>query len=159
MEIERVKAEFQLVSEIRENDELIKLDPKYVVLPSKKRKEDAGYDLISAQDGTIPAHGEMVFHTGVKLAVPFGWWYEIKGRSGLGFKGIQPFIGTIDATYSGLIRVLLSNHTDSEYHVHKGDKIAQIVFHKQYEMEPCEVDTFSEGYCARGTAGFGSSGR
>lgn len=154
-----VHAEFKLVSIIEENGKIIELDPKYVVLPTKKRKEDAGYDLISAQDGIIPPRGEMVFHTGVKLAVPYGWWYEIKGRSGLGFKGIQPFIGTIDATYSGLIRVLLINDTDNEYQVHKGDKIAQIILHEQHEMIARQVEEFSEGYCARGTAGFGSSGR
>ncbi len=127
-------------------------------LPSKSRKTDAGYDVYSAMDGVIPAGGCMNFHSGVRLACSIGWFYSVRGRSGLGFKNIQPFIGTLDATYNGQLRILLLNHSDVDYTVHKGDRIAQIIFERQVEMDPVEVEEFSPEYDQRGIAGFGSSG-
>jgi dUTP pyrophosphatase len=93
------------------------------------------------------------------MAVPYGWYYEIKGRSGLGFSGVQPFIGTLDATYNGFLRVLLFNLSNKDYQVNKGDRIAQILFHKQIEMISKEVTQFSPEYDKRGKSGFGSSGK
>lgn len=156
--MENVRVEFKLETKFEENGKIVQFDPEHVKLPTKKRPEDAGYDIFSAESATISSKGYHVFHTGVRLAVPYGWYYEIKGRSGLGFKGICPFIGTLDATYSGLIRVLLYNLSDVDYHVNKGDRIAQILFHRQYEMIPFLVQEFSERYSKRGAAGFGSSG-
>lgn len=155
-----VTVEFKLETKFEDQDgTVIEFDPEFVKLPSKKRREDAGYDLFSAEEGTIPAKGSLVLHTGVRLAVPLGWYYEIKGRSGLGFSDVLPFIGTIDATYNGYIRVKLLNLSDSDYHVNKGDRIAQILFHEQIEMVPVEVSEFSEAYSKRGVSGFGSSGK
>lgn len=157
--MENVRVEFKLEKQFVEKDgSIIEFEPEFVKLPSKKRDEDAGYDLFSAEEGLVPSKGFANFHTGVRLAVPFGWYYEIKGRSGLGFKGVCPFIGTLDATYNGYIRVMLFNFGDEDYKVNKGDRIAQILFHRQYEMIPFEVTEFSDKYSKRGRAGFGSSG-
>lgn len=158
--VDEVQVEFKLETEFIEKDgTIIKFEPEFVKLPSKKRKEDAGYDIFSAVEAIIPAGGRHNFYTGVRLAVPFGWYYEIKGRSGLGFVGIEPFIGTLDATYNGFLRVLLFNLSDKDYQVNKGDRIAQILFHKQVEMRPREVEEFSPEYDKRGRSGFGSSGK
>ena len=157
--MESVRVEFKLETEFIDNEgNVIKFDPEFVKLPSKKRREDAGYDCFSAEEATIKQGGCRNFHTGVRLAVPLGWYYEIKGRSGLGFKGIQPFIGTLDSTYNGYLRILLFNLSSRDYKVNKGDRIAQILFHRQYEMDPVEVEEFSPEYDKRGRAGFGSSG-
>jgi dUTP pyrophosphatase len=157
--MENVRVEFKLETEfVNDDGTVIKFDPEHVKLPAKKRDEDAGYDVFSAEEGIIPSKGFQAFHTGVRLAVPFGWYYEIKGRSGLGFKGVCPFIGTLDATYNGFIRILLFNLSDEDYQVNKGDRIAQVLFHRQYEMIPFLVNEFSEKYDKRGRAGFGSSG-
>lgn len=128
-------------------------------LPTKSKREDAGYDVYSAQSGVVPPRGSANFHTGVRIACPLGWFYSVRGRSGLGFKGVQPFIGTLDATYNGELRILLYNLGDQPYEVHKGDRIAQIIIEKQYEMDPHLVEKFSPEYDKRGSAGFGSSGK
>jgi len=128
-------------------------------LPAKSRREDAGYDVYSAEDGIVPANGSRNFPTGVKLAVPLGYFYSIRGRSGLGFKGVRPFIGTLDATYNNQVMVLLVNSTSQDFEIKKGDRIAQIVIEEQIEMNPKEVTEFSPPYNVRGQAGFGSSGR
>ena len=158
--MKKVRAEFKLETSFTAPDgSVTQFDPECVKLPSRKRREDAGYDLFSAEDILVPARGKIVIHTGVRLAVPLGWYYEIKGRSGLGFSGIFPFIGTLDATYNGYIRVMLLNYGDEDYQVHKGDRIAQILFHEQVEAEFVEVEEFSPEYDKRGANGFGSSGR
>ena len=155
-----VRVEFKLETQFTTQDgTVIQFDTKFVKLPAKKRKEDAGYDIYSAEEAVIPAGGRRNFHTGVRLAVPIGWYYEIKGRSGLGFAGVEPFIGTLDATYNGFLRVLLFNLSEKDYQVYKGDRIAQILFHKQHEMLPVEVESFSDAYNKRGISGFGSSGK
>ena len=128
-------------------------------LPSKKRIQDAGYDVYSAEEGVVPAHGHHNFNTGIRLSVPEGWFYSVRGRSGLGFKNVQPFIGTIDATYNGHLRILLLNFGDKPLQVKVGDRIAQLIFEEQIEMRPKLVESFSEDYDLRGQAGFGSSGR
>jgi len=154
-----VRAEFKLENHfVNKDGSIITFDKEFVKIPSKKKPEDAAYDITSAVDGIIPTKGSHVFHTGVRLSVPLGWYYEIKGRSGLGFSNIVPFIGTIDATYSGYIQIKLFNLSDTDYKVHKGDRIAQLLFHEQTEMTPVEVDEFSPAYNKRGENGFGSSG-
>ena len=154
-----VRAEFKLIHE----------DAK---VPSKKRIEDAGYDVYSIEEGTVyPSHGlyaddldtlqghKEVFKTGVRISVPTGYFISIRGRSGLGFKGLQPFIGTLDATYNGELVIMLENHSNSPYTVNKGDRIAQIIIEEQIIMETVEVEEFSPEYDKRGKAGFGSSGK
>ena len=146
-----VKAEFKLIHE----------DAK---VPSKKRPEDAGYDVTSIEEGEIPSGkfwkpGHKVFRTGIRIAVPSGYFISVRGRSGLGFQGVQPFIGTLDATYNGELLILLMNHSNKPYTVNKGDRIAQIVIEEQIAIEPVEVEEFSPEYDKRGRAGFGSSGK
>jgi dUTP pyrophosphatase len=65
--------------------------------------------------------------------------------------------GTIDAHYTGSIRVCLFNHGGSKYEVHKGDKIAQLVIVKCEHPTLELVDSLEE--TDRGDAGFGSTGR
>jgi dUTP pyrophosphatase len=126
--------------------------------PTRKRTTDAGYDVYAAEDGTILPGESRNFHTGVRVAVPPGWFYSVRGRSGLGFKNVQPFIGTIDATYNGELLILLMNTGNEAHTVHKGDRIAQVIFEEQIHAEFVEVDEFSAEYNQRGKAGFGSSG-
>ena len=65
--------------------------------------------------------------------------------------------GTIDAHYTGSIRVCLFNHGGSKYEVKKGDKIAQLVIHKCELLEPELVDSLED--TDRGACGFGSTGK
>ena len=127
-------------------------------IPTRKRSTDAGYDVYAAEGGTILPGESKNFHTGIRVAVQPGWFYSVRGRSGLGFKNIQPFIGTIDATYNGELLILLMNTGNEAHTVHKGDRIAQIIFEEQIHAEFIEVEEFSDDYNQRGVAGFGSSG-
>ena len=129
------------------------------ILPSRRRNTDAAYDVYSIEDATVPPHGMKNINTGVIVTAPPGYYITVEARSSLGKIGIIPMRGIIDATYTGELMVILTNQTNDEYHVHKGDRIAQIILNEQLHMDFVEVDEFSAEYNKRGTQGWGSSGR
>ena len=84
---------------------------------------------------------------------------QVRPRSGLALKnGISVLNtpGTIDNDYRGEIKVLLVNHSDNDFSVQKGDRIAQGVLNKVYKASFQEVSTLSQ--TQRAERGFGSSG-
>lgn len=128
------------------------------VLPNRKRSSDTGYDLTGIEDVVIPARGSAVVPTGLTVAeTPYGVWFLILPRSGMGFKhGIQPHLGVVDNPYRGDLGVKLYNFTDTNYQVKKGDRIAQIAYFPLISLEPEWTDEIKE--TDRGSKGFGSSG-
>ncbi len=118
---------------------------------------DAGADLRSSQDITIPARGRLVVPTGVKIALPSGHVGLVWPRSGLAVKqGLDCGAGVIDSQYRGEIKVLLFNHSDSDYQIKKGDRIAQLLIQKVETVEFVQVDDLDA--TSRGEKGFGSTG-
>jgi dUTP pyrophosphatase len=63
---------------------------------------------------------------------------------------------TIDPGYRGEIKVILLNLGRENYEIHPGDRIAQMVIARYEAIEWQEGEL---GDSARGTGGFGSSGR
>lgn len=128
-------------------------------LPFRKRITDAGYDLYSIHDiELLPGRATLV-RTGIKISCPPGFYYTIEGRSSLWMKGIFPNRGIIDATYTGEVIVSLVNVTDSVFPIKEGNRIAQMILHRQYDADFEIVHEFSSTYDQRGTDGFGSSGK
>ena len=119
---------------------------------------DAGYDLRTREEKTIPAHGSAVFDTGVHIELPHGYYAQLQSKSGLNVKhGIVCLGGTIDEPYRGSIVVKLYNLSDEDYTFEVGDKIVQMVL-MPYHVQPIEyVDDLTES--DRGENGFGSTGR
>lgn len=128
-------------------------------LPFRKRTTDAGYDLASIENVIIPPHGTVNIHTGLKIACPPGTYFSIEGRSSMWTKGVTPYRGIIDAGYNGDLMITLMNISDTQYEISKGDRVAQLIAHRQYDIDFIHVDQFSPYYNIRGTAGFGSSGK
>ena len=62
----------------------------------------------------------------------------------------------IDSQYRGEIKVLLFNHTDADFQIKKGDRIAQLLVQKVETVQFIKVDELEN--TARGEGGFGSSG-
>ena len=71
-------------------------------------------------------------------------------------KGITAFPGVVDETYRGSCGIKLINGTDVDYIVNTGDRIAQFVVHKNYNVSIEEGEVEST---IRGDNGFGSSGK
>lgn len=128
-------------------------------LPIRKRKTDAGYDIFSNKDVTIPPHGIAWIGTGIQVSAPPNYYFTLDGRSGMGKDGIQPFRGIIDSGFTGEMSCLLFNSSDKPYKVENGHRIAQLVPHKQIHLDFKEVGKFSPKYNSRGDVGWGSSGK
>lgn len=161
---------------------LIKANPK-AKLPTQKR-DDAGFDLYSVENKTIPAGKVGKIDTGLQyaytpiipsdlddnLVIPadikdkrFSLLTKIEGRSGMASKGIFPVGGIIDRSYRGNWIVCLFNSTDQPYEVLEGDKIAQICLYPVLSNTPEHHVEFAwrsiQQNTGRSDKGFGSSGR
>lgn len=133
----------------------IKLDKGAKV--SRAHTYDAGLDLYAMEDGYIRANQIRTFDTGTHIAIPEGCVGLVKSKSGLMCNHGILTDGTIDAHYTGPIKVCLFNHGGSKYEVKKGDKIAQLVIVPCLLPELELVDSLEE--TDRGDNGFGSTGR
>lgn len=127
------------------------------IVPNRAHPYDAGLDLFSREDKIIPAGGNHVFDTGVHAAIPSGYTGFLKSKSGLNVNCcISSEGGVIDSEYTGSIRAKLYNLGSDDVHIHKGQKITQLVILKCELPELVVVDSLEA--TARGDGGFGSSG-
>ncbi|KAI0512484.1 deoxyuridine 5'-triphosphate nucleotidohydrolase [Xylaria bambusicola] len=126
-------------------------------LPTRGSAFAAGYDMYSSQATTVPARGKVLVDTDIAIAVPAGTYGRVAPRSGLASKhSIQTGAGVIDADYRGQVKILLFNHSDVDYSIAEGDRIAQLVIERIYTPEVVEVAELEES--VRGAGGFGSTG-
>ncbi|KIW14761.1 deoxyuridine 5'-triphosphate nucleotidohydrolase [Exophiala spinifera] len=125
--------------------------------PTRGSAFAAGYDLYASKPITIPARGKALVSTDLSIATPEGTYGRVAPRSGLASKNfIDTGAGVIDADYRGEIKVLLFNHSEVDFEIKKGDRIAQLVLERIYTPEIVEVENLEES--VRGAGGFGSTG-
>lgn len=133
-------------------------------MPSYARPGDAGADLYARTDAHLGSGGgRALVPTGVVVAIPEGYAGFVQPRSGLALQhGITCLNtpGLIDSGYRGELAVLLVNtDPDEDYHVHRGDRIAQLVVQPVVHAHFHPVDEGGLPAAARGAGGFGHSGR
>jgi dUTP pyrophosphatase len=139
---------------------VVLLDPD-LPLPQYAHPGDAGLDLHAREDVVVSAGGgRALVPTGIAIAIPPGHAAFVLPRSGLALRhgiGVVNAPGLVDAAYRGEIKVILLN-TDphSDYQVHRGDRIAQLVVQQVEEVSWRVVDEL-DGVDRGG--GFGHSGR
>ena len=133
-------------------------------LPAYQTAHAAGLDLTAAVADDAPLTLEpgrsALVPTGLHIALPEGFEAQVRPRSGLAAKhGVTVLNapGTIDADYRGEIGVLLINHGQAPFVIRRGERIAQLVIAKVEKALWQSVDTLPDS--ARGTGGFGSTGR
>jgi len=89
--------------------------------------------------------------------VPVGTYGRVAPRSGLASKFmIDTGAGVIDADYRGIVFVLLFNHSEKDFEVKQGDRVAQLIIEKIQTPDVQEVQDLEE--TLRGAGGFGSTG-
>ena len=132
------------------------LDPG-AILPTRAHELDAGYDLYAREDAVVYAGDSWTFDTGVHMAIPEGWVGDVKSKSGMMMKYGIITDGTVDAGYTGSIRVKLFNLSRCAVSIIKGQKIAQLVI-KRIATPDLDVVDWLE-VTERGDGGFGSTGR
>jgi dUTP pyrophosphatase len=137
----------------------LKLDPE-LPTPTRAHGHDGGVDLYARDDVTLDAGARFPVPTGISVAIPAGHAGFVVPRSGLAANhgiGVANGPGLVDSGYRGEIKVILINHSETDFKVLRGDRIAQLVVVKLPEYELIEADELPES--DRGQRGFGSSGR
>jgi dUTP pyrophosphatase len=131
-----------------------------VPLPAYAHPGDAGADLHTTVDAELAPGERVLLPTGIAIALPDGFAAFVHPRSGLAVKYGVSLVnapGTVDAGYRGEIKVVLVNLDRSEPIVlHRGDRIAQLVFQRVEQARFVEVDTLPGS--GRGAGGYGSTG-
>lgn len=130
-------------------------------LPRYAHHDDAGADLVAAEDVDLAPGERRLVPTGVAIALPQGYAGFIHPRSGLAARHGLTIVnapGTVDAGYRGEIKVcLLNTDRDEPIRISRGDRIAQLVVQPVIRAEFQPVDALSE--TLRGSGGHGSTGR
>lgn len=132
-------------------------------LPSYATDGSAGIDLFAS------LKEDLIFKSGDIKKIPTGISIHINdnniagfvfARSGLSSKhgiSLVNSVGVIDSDYTGEIICPMINHSNIEYMLKPGDRIAQIIFMPIYIANFVLKDELNE--TKRGSGGFGSTGR
>ncbi len=127
-------------------------------IPQYAHAGDAGADLRASEKVTLPSQARVLVSTGLRIELPEGYVGLVWPRSGSAVKhGIDCGAGVIDSHYRGEIKVLLFNHSDTEFQIEPGDRIAQLLIQKVARADFILVDQLNE--TARNEGGFGSTGK
>lgn len=128
----------------------------------KKGTEDsAGFDLMAAIEEkiTLKPSSTKLIPAGFCLEMPKDFEAQVRPRSGLALKNSVTVLnspGTIDADYRGEVGVILINHSKKNFDIHRGMRIAQIIFSRVPETILIEKSSLSK--TKRDQGGFGSTG-
>lgn len=129
--------------------------------PTRGSSGASGYDLRATVNGWVRAHETVLVPTGVFIQMPTDLEAQIRSRSGMSTKGVvvanSP--GTVDSDYRGEIKLILHNHSTTDFEFKAGDRLAQMVFAK---VEHPIFQIFNEKEdmkeTERGEGGGGSTG-
>lgn len=128
------------------------------VLPHYSYPGDAGMDLTCIEPAYLGPGQGIDVPTGIAIEMPTGYWGRITGRSSTRRKlGLFVVEGVIDEGYRGELLVYVVNQNAHPMGIQAGDRLAQLILQRVVQA-PCEwADELVPS--ARGTNGFGSTGR
>jgi dUTP pyrophosphatase len=136
---------------------LVKKFTEHAILPDRKSKDAAGYDICSTVETILGPYSQALVSTGIGFTVPKGTYGQLAPRSGLACKGIHVGAGVIDRDYTGEVKVLLFNLSNKEIVLKENERIAQLIIHNIDAPQVCEVENLDPS--ERGSGGFGSTGK
>ena len=130
---------------------------KNAILPCKPKSFfDAGWDVYSLERVVIPAGGDALLSTGLRMAIPNGYCIQVNPRSGKATRD-KLVIGAriIDAPYRGELKIHIINFGKEEVEISPNDPCAQLLILRTAGIivEGKIEDLNTE----RGSDGFGSS--
>ena len=128
-------------------------------LPAYATDGAAGMDVVAAEDVVLRPGARHAVATGFALAIPAGYEVQVRPRSGLALKHgitVPNTPGTIDSDYRGELKIILINHSQVDFAIERGDRVAQLVLAPVTRAAWKEVDELDA--TARGEGGFGSTG-
>ncbi len=117
------------------------------------------FPINSSAATVVPANGQGLVSTDLTIIIPPGTYGRVAPRSGLAVKnGISTGAGVVDADYRGEVKVVLFNHSNIDFEVKQGDRIAQLVLEKIMTPDVVIITAEQLTETDRGEAGFGSTG-
>ena len=135
----------------------VKLDEN-AVAPFKERASDSGYDLTLLK--SIKRNGSVeFFDTGIAIEPPFGYYFDLVGRSSISKSGyiLANNMGVIDRSYRGSIIVPLIKIDSTKPDITLPCRLVQIIPRQIHHLQSIQVDSLSD--TSRGSGGFGSSNK
>ena len=141
----------------------VKLVREGAQLPKRETVGSAGHDLRACieEDLIIPAGEGVRLPTGIAIEMESAEYVAIiASRRSMAYKyGISMGngIGVIDSDYRGEISVFLRNNSDTDFVVHPGDRVAQLLLMPVALPDIIQVEELSD--TERSAGGFGSTGR
>jgi dUTP pyrophosphatase len=147
------------------------------IIPTRAEDGSAGLDVYAwtpdvrgadRRVQVIPAHKSGTISTGLNIRIPRGYCITVIPRSGLAFKNNITVVnspGLIDSSYDGdgedfEIKIGLMNHSDTDFEVKHGDRVAQIKLEQvvPFKWNEVSLDNINRPGNAR-VGGFGSTGK
>ncbi len=129
---------------------------------SRMTSGSSGFDIHAAcsEDIIVKPGNVVLVPSGLELSIPEGYEAQVRPRSGLALNnrvGLLNSPGTIDSDYRGEVGVIVYNFGEEDFILHRGDRIAQIVFCRLPEIELVEMEKLDS--TGRGGGGFGHTGQ
>ena len=138
-----------------------KLDPA-VKFPDYETDGASGMDLIAFTKKPIIVKSKTssLIPTGLSVAFSKDYEIQIRPRSGIALKkniSVLNSPGTIDSDFRGEIKIILYNHSENDFIVNNGDRVAQMILCPIVKMNLVETEDLPN--TIRGEGGFGSTGK
>lgn len=131
------------------------------LLPIRGTRNSAGLDLKIKESITVLKNTVVLLDTGVKVAIPDGYFGLLVPRSSMYKKGLYlaNTVGIIDSDYRGELKIAVAvadNWPSSSVEITAGDRLVQLILLPYLVEDPTLVASLSS--TERGSGGFGSTG-
>lgn len=136
-------------------------DDVNAILPTKANITDVGYDLTIIKKVKNLTNNTILYDTGIKISLDFGYYAEIAPRSSLSKSGymLANSIGIIENTYTGNLFIALTKTDPNMPDLVLPFKCCQLIFKPQVFINLVESNKPFDSLTIRGSGGFGSTNK
>ena len=108
--------------------------------PRRATDGSVGYDLYAAKEAVVWPLSHKLIRTDIALSCPPGLYPPIAPRFSLACKNKNVGAAVIDVDYRGNVKVLMLNHSQGNFNIELGDRIAQFILTRYETPDAEEVD-------------------
>lgn len=105
------------------------------ITPKKAHADDAAIDLFIQEDTVIKAHSTEYLKAGAKLDLIPGYAGIVFSRSSTPKKGLGLYVTMIDPGFKGEFSSIVTNYTDKDIEVKKGDRLGQLMLIPYFQFK------------------------